>query len=933
MQLADCSSQTSPTHDRAQVASGQNQKAYLRLKLAFSLNLRRQIFLAVCDDLALRNRLAARLYAELAYPSPKPLAVETPPPAVPLNASSVAASLNNRLSVLADDRDLQPTSSKASRSPLLYPRLVSLNLNLSDPNPMVQIAEWLAQYPPPKEPNQRARSPGFQILGTERLTRQPAQVQKRFLSSLQQVEHYLSCLEAPLLLWLPRPWLNAVQQSAPNFWNWHTALFEFEGDPTPVPSVAVRLNAQAAHAALPPKQSAVKRVVGGADQLQGVIPAPAISYPSQSATAGGDRTASDSVVTFSTHDTIAQAINTSNAQAINTSNAQAINTSNAQVINASKAQAITAPSQSVEVPSQSSVPQKENLWDILSHDLALLDGSNQNATTTTEPLPASTKSLLDDQSASAIEATEATAPPSIASAHSVIETALASSTPQTVDQKRQSSDAESPVSAPVLDSPIAPAIVEPIDLPAQTVNADTDATSQSQAALELADLILAVVAEEGETASSQNSQIIQALQQIEQLHLQQAPKATLLAAYQHLGTLCRDRIEQGNASPQHLLLAICVYEQTLQWLDDGSLQWSDVLNDIGNLYWMLSRQEPDTDTSLTYLDQAIAAYQQGLIKTNPETRPHNYAMIQNNLGSAYGDMARFRTPTESLEQSVAAYESALRYRQLHDDPARYAATQNNLGTAYWNLAQHQQTVRRLKQSITAYFEALRYYSPTCESMHYAMIQNNLGTAYWNLAQQPQANLGVGTAKGKDLSAADLLQRAIGAYKAALRYRTRDAAPAAYAATQNNLGTAYWQLANLLENNPEQRCERFQQAIVAYKAAIDAVEYLSANTAHAPSLSFDPAATHNNLGLAYYQLATDKHHREPPTQRSAHLEAALHHHLHALEAWQPQAELYQTVFSYVIQTMRAFHTDFGSKGQTLALSYIPASLLPEVLKQL
>ncbi|MBW4581081.1 MAG: hypothetical protein KME42_16060 [Tildeniella nuda ZEHNDER 1965/U140] len=892
MQLADCSSTVSPTHDRAQVFSGQNQKAYLRLKLAFSLNLRRQIFLAVCDDLALRNRLAARLYAELAHPSPKPLAVEAMAPTSPLSAASVASPLNHRLSVVTDDRDAQtPLSNIPLPSRRLYPRLVSLNLNLSDPSPMVQIAEWLAQYPPPKESSQRARSPGFQILGTERLTRQPAQVQKRFLSSLQQVEHYLSCLEAPLLLWLPRPWLNVVQQSAPNFWNWHTALFEFEGDPTPVRSIAARLDTRYTSAASPPQTA-----VSEADQRQGEIAAPAryASHPIAAANQD-DRPPDESVVAFPPHHTIAQAVNASQ----NHESAKA------------------------------AVP-KENLWDILSHDLALLDGSShQNTDNLTEP--------VQDQTNSAAEA----ASPTIAPTHRVTVADAAvtyassndpSSDDQDASQNSQNGKATTPVAANLLgNGAVGSAIAEPIDTPTQLSN--TDSSSQSQAALELADLILSVVAEEGEHASSQNSRIVQALQQIEQLHLQQAPKATLLAAYQNLGTLCRDRIEQGNASSQHLLLTICVYEQTLQWLDDGSLQWSDVLNDIGNLYWMLSRQEADTDTSLTYLDQAIAAYQQALVKTNPETRPHNYAMIQNNLGSAYGDMARFRTPAESLEQSVGAYESALRYRQLHDDPARYAATQNNLGTAYWNLAQHQQPIRRLKQSIAAYFEALRYYSPDCEPMHYAMIQNNLGTAYWNLAQQPQANLGVGTAKGKDLSAADLLQRAIGAYRAALIYRTLDVAPAAYAATQNNLGTAYWQLANLLENKHEQRCEGFHQAIAAYKTAIAAVEYLTDNTVAPTAFSFDPAATHNNLGLAYYQVATDKHSRETSAQRSAHLEAALHHHLQALQTWQPQTELYQTVFSYVIQTMRAFHTEFGSKGQTLALSQIPAKLLPEVLKQL
>ena len=882
MQLADCSLTAPPAGDRAlQVFSGQNQTAYLRLKLALSLSLRRQIFLAVCDDLALRNRIAARLYAELAYPSPKLLATDVPAPQD--GSASVISPLDHRLSVIADEHDAAPPSKASRPSRLLYPRLVSLNLNLSEPNPMVQIAEWLAEYPPPNGCQPRPRSPGFQILGVERLTRQPAPVQKRFLHSLQQIEHYLSCLESPLLLWLPRPWLNAVQQSAPDFWNWHTALFEFEGDPTPVRSIAVRLVTSSAAEAAP---------------LQSVSGEP--SNPFQ--------------------DTAPQA----NAQS------QAVVKLVDRASNVTTEAFPTTPA--AELSSQE--PPKETLWDILSHDLALLDAPKQLAA----------EQETSEQEASEQEVSSRSQPlePSDRDSAAVPAIATADSGAAIVQPVSPANEAAKllPVTPAVVNSAVLHSaasilpVVELTETPTQLPTANADTPDQSQAAMALADLILAVMAEEvGETSSSQNAIIIQTLQQIEQLHLQQAPKATLLAAYQNLGNLCRDRIEQGESSSQHLLLTVCVYEQTLPWLDDASLLWSDVLNDIGNLYWMLSRQESVVDESLTYLDQAIAAYQQALTKTNPDTRPHNYAMIQNNIGSAYSDMARFRTPAESLQQSVTAYELALRYRPLHDDPARYAATQNNLGTAYWNLAQHQQPVRRLKQAIAAYFEALRYYSPNCEPMHYAMIQNNLGTAYWNLAHQPQANLGVGTATGKNLSAADLLERAIAAYCAALVYRTLDVAPAAYAATQNNLGTAYWQLATLLESQPDQRHEQLQQAIVAYKAAIAAVESLATASTSFPSLSFDPAATHNNLGLAYYQLAISKHQRDSNAQRSANLEAALHHHLHALQAWQTQPDLYKTVFSYVIQTIRAFHSEFGSKGQTLALSKVPANLLPEVLKQL
>jgi tetratricopeptide (TPR) repeat protein len=57
-----------------------------------------------------------------------------------------------------------------------------------------------------------------------------------------------------------------------------------------------------------------------------------------------------------------------------------------------------------------------------------------------------------------------------------------------------------------------------------------------------------------------------------------------------------------------------------------------------------------------------------------------------------------------------------------------------------------------------------------------MTQNNLGTAYVRLAE-------VRDREGN-------LERAIAAYREALRFRTPETAPLEYATTQNNLGNAY-----------------------------------------------------------------------------------------------------------------------------------------------
>lgn len=166
---------------------GYNRETYEKLKLALTLGLRRQIFLAVCDNLRLRNRLAARLKADMA-----------------------SETVGN------------------------YPSLVSLKLNLAEPSPIAQLKQWLDKHPPP---GLEVPSPSFQILGVERLTRCPTSLQWFFLNELRNIESSMLGLDSSLLLWLPRPWTHSIQQSAPEFWRYRTGLFEFEGEPTPMMTV------------------------------------------------------------------------------------------------------------------------------------------------------------------------------------------------------------------------------------------------------------------------------------------------------------------------------------------------------------------------------------------------------------------------------------------------------------------------------------------------------------------------------------------------------------------------------------------------------------------------------------------------------------------------------------------------------------------------
>lgn len=715
--------------------SAWNRQVYHRLKLALSLGLRRQIFLAVCDDLHLRNQVAARLHSTLAYPVGQVL--------------------------------YQPANGQETSTPA-YPRLVTLRLNLNEPNPIEQINQWLNDYPPPvvgaskDTPGRPLPIPTFQIVGVEQLTKQSVASQRLFLHYLRLSEQYFLAqessrfLESSVLLWVSRPWLLAIQQSAPQFWRWRTGVFVFAGEPTPATQ-------NTSHPERFPRSQSLLDDSGMGTEV---------------------RTTDDTELEF--------------REGLNFPGQTLVNYTNSQ-------------QESLESFAQESTNQQQP------------------------------------------------------------------------DEIRSSE-------------------VEKLSL--------STLTHVSQ---ELIDLVLATTNTSKQTESEDEWQPQELLLEIERLHAQKAAGEILATAYHQLGNLYRLQIEQGQSNLENLMVAIIAYQEAITY-DEKSPQLPDTLNDLGTLYWMLYRTPPNVEEGQSYIEQGIEFYKLALKMISPETHLDTYARVQNNLGTAYGDLARFTNPVENWQQAVFAYGEALRYRTVESDPLKYAACQNNLGTAYWHLAQYNQPVVHLKKAIAAYQQALAYYNPQTEPLKYGMIQNNIGTAYWNLAQyeQPGSNL----------------QFAIDVYSEALKYRTPAHVPSACAATQNNLGTAYWHLANLPQTPKQARQKLLQLSIHAYEEAV-----ALANSLGSGSLSFDLFATYNNLGLAHYQLVTDNTFNGDKTLRSQHLEAALDNHLLALNGLSKQPEAYQTTFTYVVKTVRAFHNELGIQGQNLALSKVPGHLLPEILAKL
>lgn len=632
-------------------STSNNMANYHRLHQALNVGLRRQIFFAVCDNTGLRDRISDQLHA----------------------------SGGDRVSPL-----------------------VKLTLDANNPNFLAAIATFLKQNPHP------ASHPTFEIVGIESLTRKGANIQQRFIRTLRRIERHLTQVEFSLLLWVSKPWFNNIRQSVPEFWQWHTGIFEFSGE----------------------------------------MPMLASSHPLQPYAIADSREESERA-----------------------------NNGNGQV-------------------HISKLSRREGEFPFVSL---------KKLSAPITPLPATPKR-------------------------------------------------KAPLPPPPKRKPLPPNY------------------SPAMAA---------------------------------QYYLQ--------VAHQH-----RDRIARGEADRATLTTAIRAYEQALQYREAFPIA-AEIYNDLGNFYWMRSRRPDSPEQAYPDLERALIIYHEAISTlSDREAMPQTYAMIQNNLGAAYGDMARYRDLAENLKHSINAYEEALRYRTAENNALKYGSTQNNLGTAYWHLAQHENAPDNLHAAIAAYRSAGKYYDPEGDPLNWAMIQNNLGTAYWNLSQHENSEAH--------------LRSAIDCYEQSLIYRTGENAPSACAATQNNLGTAYWHLTATERLESTLKQDYLQRAAEAYQIATKLAHHLDRQTPPI-KVNFNFLGTYNNLGLVSYQLGTEEQFSFSQSERLQHLEVSLQAHLQALMNVLQDSPAYETALNYIIRTVRAFYKHGGIEGQNQALSQVPGQLLPRLLPNL
>jgi tetratricopeptide (TPR) repeat protein len=153
------------------------------------------------------------------------------------------------------------------------------------------------------------------------------------------------------------------------------------------------------------------------------------------------------------------------------------------------------------------------------------------------------------------------------------------------------------------------------------------------------------------------------------------------------------------------------------------------------------------------------------------------AEAEMNLGLALQNLAGMNRAR--IQDAVAAYQRALRAFDRERHPKEFAILQNNLATAFLSMPFADERARlREALAVQAFEEGLRAVSKIDHPVEFAMLQNNLGNALQYVSSSHRVENGF---------------RALDAYDAALEARTRRDAPSEYANTIANKANC---LANL-----------------------------------------------------------------------------------------------------------------------------------------
>ncbi|MCB1056436.1 MAG: hypothetical protein KDD11_13120 [Acidobacteria bacterium] len=242
-------------------------------------------------------------------------------------------------------------------------------------------------------------------------------------------------------------------------------------------------------------------------------------------------------------------------------------------------------------------------------------------------------------------------------------------------------------------------------------------------------------------------------------------------------------------SPEQLLGAVDLYRKALEICPEG-----ETLLAARTTARMATALQAVPSDDPAFLDEARRALEGARPVLETEGTAEEVAEVDMNLGLVLQGLAGLGRAR--ITDAISAHQRALRVFRSTTHPKEFAILQNNLATAFLSVPMtDERAAMREALAVSSFEEGLKVVNLVDHPAEYAMLQNNLGNAlqYASSSHAVENNL-----------------RALEAYDEALRVRTRRDMPVAHANTLANKANC---LANLPDDperpeagNPENLAE-------------------------------------------------------------------------------------------------------------------------------
>ncbi|MEM8503114.1 MAG: tetratricopeptide repeat protein [Cyanobacteria bacterium P01_D01_bin.1] len=774
---------------------GINQQAYQALRSALHLNLRRQLFIAVCDSVVLQEQLATQLEEDILLNSRPTLnhfeadiakadgGIGTPYTGVG------AVTVLNRLAFEPEDAHL--------------PR---------------QVVRWIHQSR--QSENNLSQ---LQILGIEQMTRQPAIVQNHFLRSLEKIDALLPRLNASLLVWVSWPWLRTIQESAPTFWRWRSGVYEFVGDPTPTPIEAASTNSASR----------------------------SLSYLLPNTKETVDSRSSDSSTVA---DSLAATLNGEVARLSVRLHGETDDWDDVETDNEAASDSYSPTSSSIGLSTGAITITDTDIEPAeprATLQIAVPDSIKDPSTipSTVESAENAAVSLPEPAEAAA-EVTEEVTEESIEEAileEAVLEGAF------TEESILEEALQEVPVleeAVPIESTPQAATVPSQngVALSSEEISSEeisSEETSEQTSWQKTASEYFAVAYQRRSLIEAGDRTLVAiepAIAAYEAgLRCVEGDYPGLGSCLNDLGTLYWLRAQQLS-DPQSItdcmVHSIQLYSQALEQVDPqrDPAMVCQLYSNMGAVYSLLAAYKEPADC----FRQSVIVYSRASAISVKTASPQEHAMLCNSLGSVYWKLSHYDEDEQKIEQhlrlAIEAYQQALPGYDPNTQPLDYAAVQNNIGITHWSLAKHLSSIEMYEWAIAAYRDALKYRTPETDPAACAITHNNLALAYWDLSKEDTV---------ERTQKCTYQQNAVAAFESALSIAAAVNALSDMdsAAIYHCLGDVYMQMVEITAATDD-IAETLQKSLYSYLQSIDGV------TEESPSFQPRVAAIVANLQFHY-----------------------------------------------------------------------------------